>query len=201
MDNLIKSIPTAYHLNTDWIKKDVKSLSYDVNVFHFVSNIDSRIDAVVLEQNNEVLASGWICSLMDLDNGEEKESYFVQSGKTEEVLRLLKPYYDSVPESVRGILKETGNYGWKYFILGDVIAILLFSFFIFVCIPNLAFLKPYMDVIFIFLVALMMLFTASASLYRKKMIKKIRKEQFYKIIKDILLCRIYMIASKNNSSL
>ncbi len=196
MDNLINALPSTGSIVTKWIHKDSKNLDDDSTAVFFTSKADECIDAVVLQQNNEVIAAGWISNFMNLDIGKESESYYIEPGKEKKVLSLLKSYYKSVPDKVRSIIEDTRNTGWIPLVLFNIGMIVFLSFLLFIVVPVFNLLKQNMDLVLTGYVALLMLLNYLLSRRRKETIRSLRRVQCFRIIDEILLCRIYMVADK-----
>ena len=197
MVNVVEVIPSTGSSKTRWMKNGSKVLANGIYTTMFISHdysTDERFDAIVIENNNEPIASGWISNLLDTEGNEESESYFIKQGREKEIVYLLKQY-SSGSEKAKTILSETKTYGMKLLIIIEIISSLMACLLIFVLLSFNLMQSPYANFFFVGILSIIFLPSIFAVLKRNKMVKERRKELLLKIIDDILLCRIYMVAA------
>lgn len=193
MPNPIKAIPSTGSINIRWRTNGEKNLINGGTAYLFVSQEDVRTDAIVVENNGEYIASGWVSNLMETGDDGEIESYHIMEGKEAEVANLLSQYKQG-SEKVRNILDETKNFGMGSFFFMELFITLFCGLLVF-GIFTLDFFKNHSAFFFTLVVCIAMVPTIFTAFRRKKALKAERKRQFLKIIDEILLCRIYMIAN------
>lgn len=193
MPNPIKAIPSTGSINIRWRSNGEKNLINGGTAYLFVSQEDVRTDAIVVENNGEYIASGWVSNIMETGDDGEIESYHIMEGKEAEVANLLSQYQQG-SEKARNILDETKNFGMGSIFITELFITLCCGLLVF-GIFTLDFFKTHSAFFFTLVVGIALVPTIFTSFKRKKVLQAERKKRFLKIIDELLLCRIYMIAN------
>ncbi len=193
VEEIFALIPPIGDTKPEWKQTATQKLNDDTEALLF-SCKEKETDAIVIQKNGELLASGWIQNLTDLVNGNEKESILIADGKEQDLVQILYKF-EFGSEKIRKAFNDTNAYGIKILIAAGLMGAAIVFFFIFGCLLSGTGMQR-MPAILTSAVALAILVTTFGITRRQKMIQEYRKKRLHEIVDEILLSKIYIEAAE-----